>query len=33
MEDTDVQFSWFLLRLDLDDEELSNELLKNVVEM
>ena len=33
MEDTDVQFSWLLLCLDLDDEELSNELLKNVVEM
>ena len=33
MEDTDVQFSWLLLCLDLDDEELSNELLKHVVEM
>lgn len=33
VEDTDVQFSWLLLCLDLDDEELSNELLKNVVEM
>ena len=32
IEDTDVQYSW-LLCLDLDDEELSNELLKNVVEM
>lgn len=31
MEDTDVQFSW-LLCLDIDDE-FSNELLKNVVEM
>ena len=33
VEDTDVQFSWLLLCLDLDDEELSNELLKYVVEM
>lgn len=33
VEDADVQFSWLLLCLDLDDEELSNELLKNVVEM
>ena len=30
MEDTDVQISWLLLCLDLDDEELS---LKHVVEM
>ena len=28
-----MQFSWLLLCLDLDDEELSNELLKYVVEM
>ena len=33
VEDNDVQFSWLLLCLDLDDEELSNELLKHVVEM
>lgn len=33
VEDTDVQFSWLLLCLDLDDEYLSNELLKSVVEM
>ena len=33
VEDTDIQFSWLLLCLDLDDEELSNELLKHVVEM
>ena len=33
VEDADVQFSWLLLCLDLDGEELSNELLKHVVEM
>ena len=33
VENRDVQFSWLLLCLDLDDEELSNELLKNAVEM
>ena len=33
VEDTDVQFSWLLLCLDLDDEELSKELLGLIVEM
>ena len=33
VEDTDVHFSWLLLCLDLDDEELSKELLVLVVEM
>lgn len=32
-EDTDVQFSWLLLCLELDDEQLSNELLEYVVEL
>ena len=29
----DIQFSWLLLCLDLDDEQLSNELLRHVVEL
>ena len=33
VDDTDVQFSWLLLCLDLDDEALSNELLEKVVEL
>ena len=33
VEDTDIQFSWLLLCLDLDDDEMSKELLGLVVEM
>ena len=33
VEDTDIHFSWLLLCLQLDDDELSKELLSPVVEM
>ena len=33
IKDTDVHFSWLLLCLDLDDDELSKELLGLVTEM
>ena len=33
VEDTDIHFSWLLLCLELDDDELSKELLGLVVEM
>ena len=33
VEDTDIHFSWLLLCLELDDDDLSKELLSLVVEM